>query len=133
MRSFQVILAWSLLTSTAAFGQAPAFKHIVIVFQENRTPDNLFGSNPSFEPHVDIATSGVTSKGVTVPLTPLPLANCYDISHTHASFELALHQGFDAEPLDASSCTAKLPDNPHYKYVDNSQGVVQPYFDIAKA
>ena len=39
------------------------FDHIIIVFQENRTPDNLFGSVPSvsacntddpFEPGVDI-------------------------------------------------------------------------------
>ena len=110
---------------------APSFKHIVIVFQENRTPDNLFGSNPTFEPGVDIASSGVTSKGETVPLAPLPLDDCYDISHSHASFEYALHKGFDVEPLDSSSCTGKLPRNPHFMYVDNSTGTVQPYFDIA--
>ena len=107
------------------------FKHIVIVFQENRTPDNLFGSNPTFEPGVDIATNGVTSKGVTVSLTALPLADCYDISHSHASFEFALKKGFDVEPLDSSSCTGRLPANPHFKFADNSTGTMQPYFDIA--
>jgi phospholipase C len=126
------VLAAAILASLMRPGQAaPAFRHIVIVFQENRTPDNLFGSNPNFEPGVDIASSGVTSKGVTVPLTALPLVDCYDISHSHDSFEFALTKGFDAEPLDKSSCTTKLPANPHFKYVDNSTGTVQPYFDIA--
>ncbi len=112
---------------------APAFKHVVIVFQENRTPDNLFGSNPTFEPGVDIATSGVTSRGKTVALGPVAMDGCYDIAHTHAAFEYALNLGFDAEPLDISSCTQALPPDPHFKYVDNSTGEVQPYFDIAKA
>jgi hypothetical protein len=102
------------------------------VFQENRTPDNIFGSNPHFEPGVDIATSGVTSKGVTVPLTPIALDNCYDISHSHDSFEYALNKGFDAEPLDGSTCKNTLPPHPEFKFVDNATGTVQPYFDIAK-
>ena len=111
---------------------APTFKHIVIVFQENRTPDNLFGSSPHFEPGVDIASFGVTSKHRKVALAALPLDDCYDISHSHASFEYALHKGFDTEPLDSSTCTGKLPPaDPHYMYVDNSTGTVQPYFDIA--
>ena len=45
------------------------FKHIIIVIQENRTPDNLFGGAPQkgsctgedpFEPGVDIANGGYT-------------------------------------------------------------------------
>ena len=125
-------LAVMTMCGLAANAQAaPVFKHILIVIQENRTPDNLFGSNPHFEPGVDIASSGVTSKGRTVPLAPLPLADCYDISHSHASFEYALRYGFDKEPLDSSACTGRLPPNPHFMYVDNSEGTVQPYFDIA--
>jgi phospholipase C len=118
---------------TAPAGAHPPFKHIVIIFQENRTPDNLFGSNPAFEPGVDIATTGVTSKGKTVQLTALPLDDCYDIAHSHDSFEFALHDGFDKEPLDGSGCTGRLPPNPHFKFADNSTGTVQPYFDIATA
>src|SRR5579863_8163057 len=46
---------------------AGTFKHIIIVVQENRTPDNVFGSNPGvancnqehpFEPGVDIVDGG---------------------------------------------------------------------------
>ncbi len=132
-RLFAVLAGCSLVWSADAAPSLkhPVFKHIVIVFQENRTPDNLFGSNPTFEPGVDIASSGVTSKGRTVSLAALPLADCYDISHSHASFEYARQKGFDAEPLDSSSCKGRLPPDPHFMYVDNSTGTVQPYFDIA--
>jgi phospholipase C len=63
-----------LLLSLLFFGAArapaqtlPHFDHIIIVVQENRTPDNLFGSGPSgtkcgiedpFEPGVDIENGG---------------------------------------------------------------------------
>jgi len=99
----------------------PTFQHIVVVFQENRTPDNIFGSNPTFEPGVDISNTG---------LTPVELAGCYDISHSHSSFEDALNTGFATEPTSTpKGCT--LPASPQFKYVDNSKGTVQPYFDIA--
>ena len=125
-------LACLIFAAAPAAAAPPVFKHIVIVFQENRTPDNLFGSNPNFEPGVDIATMGRTSTGAMVALGPTPLAGCYDIDHSHRSFELALNFGFDAEQLVANQCTGPLPPNPHYRYVDNSHGEVQPYFDIAK-
>jgi len=115
------LTAFGLSCLAAPAQSAPTFAHIVIVFQENRTPDNIFGSNPTFEPGVDIATSG---------LTPEPLDGCYDISHSHASFEDALNSGFAAEPTShKKGCT--LPSSPQFKYVDNSTGTVQPYFDIA--
>lgn len=42
----RVVTLLSLLLSAAMHGQTtvPAFKHVVIIVQENRTPDNLFGS-----------------------------------------------------------------------------------------
>ena len=61
------------LGATVAFAQAPDWHHhgflqnVVVIFQENRTPDNLFGSNPNFLPGVDIATSGVNSLGSDNP------------------------------------------------------------------
>jgi phospholipase C len=130
-RAFPLLLAPLLAAGLpCAARAAPTFSHIIIVFQENRTPDNLFGSNPSFEPGVDIASSGVNSKGRTITLTAVALDNCYDLSHAHEAFELSL-QGSDLDPVSASKgCT--LPANPQFKYVDNSNGTVQPYFDIAK-
>jgi phospholipase C len=120
-------LAWPL---AAAAQPAVVFKHVVIVVQENRTPDNLFGSAPHFEKGVDIGTSGVDSQGQTIKLTREPLQDCYDISHDHSDFEAMLTQGADQEALsDKLGCV--IPANPQFKFVDNSSGVVQPYFDIA--
>ena len=131
-------LTWLFLCVLAAAAPArqaaaaPHFKHVIIVFQENRTPDNLFGSNPKFEPGVDIASSGVNSRGKTVPLGPVQLSACYDIGHSHAAFETALTQGFDQEQAGGKhKCT--VPAKPQFKFVDNSVGTVQPYFDIASA
>jgi phospholipase C len=121
------------------FGSAHAqsnrrFAHIVVIFQENRTPDNLFGSNPTFEPGVDIATSGLNSKGRKIPLKAVPLANCYDLSHMHSAFvetyDKGKMDGADKVKIHMSTgCT--LPNDPQFKYVDNSTGTVQPYFDLA--
>ncbi len=120
-----------------AMGSAAAkplpFKHIIVVVQENRTPDNLFGSNPNFEPGVDISSKQVLSTGQTVSLTPVPLALCYDVNHTHESFESALKRGFDAEPYSKNVSRCSYPAHPQYTYVDNSSGTVTPYFDIALA
>ena len=129
---YALAVAAFLLSSPAPLQAAPVFKHIVVVIQENRTPDNLFGSNPTFEPGVDIATEGRLSNGKMVPLTARPLADCYDIAHSHASFEAALTHGFDTEPFTRKAGCA-LPPNVAYVYADNSAGDMQPYFDLALA
>jgi phospholipase C len=112
----------------------PQFKHIVIVVQENRTPDNIFGSNPQFEPGVDIATTGVNSRGAKISLTATPLAGCYDLGHSHPDF-VNLYNGGKMNGANLETvkrerhCT--LPANPQFKFIDNAHGEVQPYFDIA--
>ena len=48
--SIRLLLSFSLLAPIFAHSQAipqGTFQHIIIVVQENRTPDNLFGSAPS--------------------------------------------------------------------------------------
>jgi phospholipase C len=54
MKSTRILLLLVSLAATLAAAQAPTFQHIIVVVQENRTPDNLFGGNPTFENHVDI-------------------------------------------------------------------------------
>jgi phospholipase C len=44
-------------------------EHIVVIVQENRTPDNLFHGLPG----ADIANVGINSAGETIPLTPAKL------------------------------------------------------------
>jgi phospholipase C len=130
--SFLLIIA---LAPSWANAKPPLFfKHIIVIIQENRTPDNLFGSNPSFEPGVEIATSGVNSHGLTLPLTAIPLNDCYDLGHNHPNFEAMYDDGkMDGADnivvLPSPGCS--VPSNPQFKYVDNSTGTVQPYFDIA--
>ena len=131
MRKLLFVLALAMLPSRFAHA-APHFKHIILIIQENRTVDNLFGSNPTFEPGVDIATSGVTSKGKVIPLQPEPLTSCYDPAHSHTAFEGEWTIGFDIEEYSVhAGCT--VPADAAYGYVDNSAGQVQPYFDIAEA
>jgi phospholipase C len=82
--------------------------HVVIIFQENRTPDNLFqglclppngssSSCSSLSPtasQYDIATSGTDSTGATITLGPIDLGTVgtngnpdnYDLSHAHSAF-----------------------------------------------
>ncbi len=81
---------------------------------------------------MDIAKSGVNSLGQTIPLGPVALANCYDISHVHSAFVASLRQGADKDPVVPKK-RCMVPANPQFKYVDNSTGVVQPYVDLARA
>jgi phospholipase C len=106
-------------------------QHVVVIFQENRTPDNLFHGLPN----ADIATSGVNSKGQTIPLVPVPLANHYDLNHSHGSFEFMYHNGkMDGADLIPVYCqkgaTGCPPPNPQFAYVDPSE--VAPYFQLAQ-
>jgi phospholipase C len=129
------------LGTTVARAQAPDDHHgvqnVVVIFQENRTPDNLFGSNPNFLPGVDIATSGVNSKDQTIPLTAVPLANNYDLSHAHSAFAAMYARGnmngADKVPVSCSKGAHGCPPaNPQFKYVDNSTGLLNPYFQLAE-
>lgn len=61
-----------------------------MIFQENRTPDNLFhglltwpGINPA---KYNIATFGINSEGDMIPLGPVPLGIPYDLDHSHTAF-----------------------------------------------
>jgi phospholipase C len=112
------------------------FSHVIMVIQENRTPDNLFGSNPTFEPGVDLATYGINSSGQTIPLAPASLASCFGAGHTHDNFltdyNNGLMNGFGKVGV-AGLKGCVIPPNPQFTYIDNSKETVQPYFDLAKA
>jgi len=96
-----VLLAATLVSTTALaqYGSTP-IKHVVVIFQENRTPDNLFqglcianggvpGCNPSGTGGTyNIASSYVNADGQTVPLTPVGLATNFDLDHSHGGPKL---------------------------------------------
>ena len=134
-RAATILAALGMAAFTRPAAAAPAFSHIIVIFQENRTPDNLFGSNPTFEPGVDIATSGLALDGTMVPLTPVLLNSCYDLGHNHINFTEMYHKGHmdGAENINVTySIPCAVGPHPQYRYVDNSTGTVQPYFDLAK-
>lgn len=117
------------------------FQHIVVIFQENRTPDNLFHDPNLIAAGADIASSGTNSAGQTIQLVPTTLGQNYDQSHQNNAFTAMCD-------YDASTKTCKMdgadliqvtcskgatncpPANPQFMYVQQSD--VQPYFDMAE-
>jgi phospholipase C len=104
-------------------------QHVVVIFQENRTPDNLFHGLPN----ADIANSGVNSLGQTIPLQPITLANRYDLSHQHSAFVRMYDNGKMDGADKVPACTPPTPGcppNPQFQYVNPSE--VAPYFQLAE-
>jgi phospholipase C len=123
-------------TAAAVSNQIPQgkFQHIVIIFQENRTPDNLFHDPVLIANGADIASSGLNSSGEVVPLTPTPLGINYDLNHAHSSF-VAMYDGgkmdgADQIPIACSVTVNCPPPNAQYMYVQASD--VEPYFQLAE-
>jgi len=111
----------------AAPGGAQVINHVVIIFQENRSTDNLFHGLPG----ADTASYGTNSKGHKVKLTSLPLISNYALDHTHPSFVKMYDGGkMDGADLIPVTCGNHCPPNPQFKYVPQSD--VQPYFDMAE-
>jgi phospholipase C len=153
MRLTATILVLLLCCGTIAHAQISSFEHIIIVVQENRSPDNLFyalcsapyGSSKSCSTspsstQYDIKTSNwldkTSSTGVTQPES-IALANGYDISHSHSGFTTTCdinsagvcRMDGAAETSCTGSCSGVT--SPHYKYVDNSTGILDPYLTMA--
>src|SRR5579871_223517 len=110
-------------------------EHVVIIFQENRTPDNLFHDPVLMARGADIATVGHDSSGNTVTLQPTSLGINYDLSHAHSSFvsiyDHGKIDGADKIPVTCSKFATNCPPaNPQFLYVQASD--VEPYFQLAE-
>jgi hypothetical protein len=123
------------------------FKHVIVVFQENRTPDNLFqdlfgltGSNGNA---YDIQNTYKDAQGVSHPLLPIPLANNFDLDHSHRGFEKEFtNPGNPLTPgcsRDVFGCA--LTSWNQFMYVQNTPvtntdgskgGLLDPYVTLAK-
>ncbi|HYL26765.1 MAG TPA: alkaline phosphatase family protein, partial [Candidatus Nitrosotalea sp.] len=109
---------------------ASKIRHVVIVFQENRSFDDLFNGFPG----ADTVKSGLNSQGNRVPLRPVGLSAPYDLSHEHAAFETEYAggklNGFDKEP---SGCVGGILCPPKqvraYGFVPHAE--TKPYFTMA--
>jgi len=127
--------------------QKPGFPsqimHVVVIFQENRTPDNLFhfltpacpipngASGPAACTPTPVTTScydvspcGLSNRSGTVKpftLKPVPLYGSNDPSHAHTAWE----QMCDPDPANNYACRNDgawqiKPYNDSYGYVDNT-------------
>jgi phospholipase C len=97
--------------------------HVVIVIQENRTPDNLFQGIPG----ADIARFATDSQGERVALAPVSLSAPYDLHHDHASFVKDYADGeMDGFDAGLSRKTHLRP----FGYAPEPE--VAPYHDMAK-
>jgi phospholipase C len=122
-------------------------RHIIVVIQENRTPDNLFGAdlhnNPRLLPGADLAGTGQckTANPTTVTLKAGQLDACWDPDHSHG-IPGAFEKMYDAGKMD-DVCDAKVywapgcNPNPllapfQYQYVPNTNHLIDPYFNIAQ-
>jgi len=116
--------------------KTPPFTHIVVIVQENRTPDNLFGGSPAhpvcgvedpFEAGVDIDNGGPNeAAGAVTCLTPMSIpGNGIDLDHTHKPGWI---NQYDGGKMDGA-CLKTYPSCPQYTFVPKSDD--QPYFDIA--
>ncbi|MGA2740106.1 MAG: Ig-like domain-containing protein [Bryobacteraceae bacterium] len=139
------------LTITNATGSISSFQHVIVIVQENRTPDNLFqglcsppygsstscSSSPSGSQY-DIQTGNwldkTSSTNTTQPVT-VALANDYDLNHDHAAFTAMCDVDATGVCLMDSaadvSCSGTCPTRPQFAYVDNSTGLLDPYLTIA--
>jgi phospholipase C len=136
------VLLLLVLIGTCSFCQIPNFQHVVIIFQENRTPDNLFqglcGANRALCPTpYNLQNFGINSQGQKIPLVPVTLGTSYDLGHTHHDFMVMC----DLDPAtnqckmdgaDKITCWPSLscPPNPQFQYVQSSD--VGPYLALAQ-
>jgi len=148
----KIFLLLFVACSALSRAQISNFQHIIIVIQENRTPDNLFqglcsspfgkstscSTNPSGTQY-DILTKNwldkTSSTGVTQPAS-IALANSYDVSHSHEGFTTTcdINTATGICRMDGAantSCTGTCATHPHYKYVDNSTSILNPYLTMA--
>jgi phospholipase C len=128
-------------TSSAHVTPPGKIEHVVILFQENRTTDNLFQDPKLISAGADIQNYGFNSKGVKIPLTPMDLGTTgsspqnYDLSHAHEAF-VNMYDGGKMDGADligcspAAFCPPNAHPNPQFKYVSPSD--VQPYFALAE-
>ncbi|MGA8502128.1 MAG: alkaline phosphatase family protein [Candidatus Sulfotelmatobacter sp.] len=148
-------------TTTITVPPPSKIQHVVIIFQENRTPDNLFqglclppngsSSSCSTSPsstQYDIASSGTDSTGANITLRPIDLGNVgaspdhYDLSHAHSAFEFMCNlnasgvcQMNGADLIPNSGCTTGTPGCPppaDPQFMYVNPADVQPYLTMAQ-
>jgi phospholipase C len=139
-------------TALNAPAQISSFQHIVVIVQENRTPDNLFQGlcaapygacavPPTSGAPYDIQTSNWKTRPGTIQPLSVALANTYDLRHSHTAFNQMCDVATSNPPGCRMDGAAKIgcipnkgttcPTQPQFRYVDNSTGILNPYLTLA--
>jgi phospholipase C len=142
----KVECAWS---QPQTYTPPPHFSHIVIIVQENRTPDTLFGGAPvlanptcggfnGFKANIDLANGGPNNYSGHLgcsPLTEVSDLKSGGGTHSNESWQGQWDNGLmdgacnpTTDPGAKCGQTMGIPNKP-YTYV--VQSVVQPYLDMA--
>ena len=130
-----VLLLLVLVTSMQARDHHGRIGHVIVIFQENRTPDNLFQDPNLISAGADIQNYGVNSQGDNIPLKPLTLASDYNPYHSHASFVAMYDNGkMDGANNIKIECNKGAkncpPANAQFVYVPATEAA--PYFQMAE-
>ena len=150
MRRLHGLLVLTLLLPLCGVpASAQSFQHVVVIVQENRTPDNLFQglcvtqSSCSVHPtstQYDIQTSNWLDKnsptGVTQPMTVALANNVYDPGHDHGAFVAMCDRVSATGPcrMDGAAnegCGGTCPKEFPFGYIPNSSHVLDPYLALA--
>src|SRR5579863_3916525 len=148
--------AFAATLTAAQNNNLPKVQHVIIVVQENRSPENLFNQdatlvakNAHVQPSGNAGLCNVPGHA-SVALSSTPLFTCWDPMHNHAGTYPSWTQTWDGGKMDGA-CGNKIADsamncsapscivsanNPYYEtcsysYVDNSTGILDPYFTLA--
>ena len=151
------------LAATFAYAQPtnniPQVQHVIVIIQENRTPDNLFNQDKVLAQnggHVQPANNAGPCNvpgHSTISLSPTALFTCWDPTHNHGGAHPSWLTTWDNGAMDGAcgnyialnpSCpqpACVVSTNPYfstcgYTYVQNTpwngqNGVLDPYFQLA--
>jgi phospholipase C len=132
LRIFAAVAALLAVPLWPALANIQKIRHVVVVVQENRTPDNIFHGLRAVLPSADIADRGADSRGRTITLTPIALADTYDLDHSHAAY-VSMYDGGKMDGADLIICepgrTMTCPALPQFSYVQPAD--VAPYRAMA--
>jgi phospholipase C len=129
-------------------GSTPAIKHIVILFQENRSFNSMFmgfpgavtarsGACKPWQPPKQWGAKEVCPKGVPVQLKEITLETNsqpggFDIGHEHWTFLSEFDGGkMDGFDTDFRGTTGNGPPARRYPYAYVKQSELKPYWDMA--
>ena len=106
-------------------------KHVIIIFQENRTLDNMFNGYPG----ADTQTWGLDHNGNHIPLAQVSETAPYDISHAHSAFiteyDGGKMDGFDLEKSSGCQTPGACPPPNRRAYGIVPRSESKPYWDMA--